>query len=379
LSSGTFASLPGKLLALINKLVIENLKHRPVRTLLGVLAIAIEVTMILTLVGLSRGMLDDSARRARGVGADIWVRPPGSSAISFSSSPMDQRLADFLERQPGVEIALGNIIQPIEGVDTVSGIDYERFDRMSGGLRFLAGGPFEHEDDVIIDQRLADQQKLKVGDTIRMLNRDWRVCGIVEPGKLARKLVQRDRLQELTGNTGKVTQILVKLQDPSQTDAKVEEFRRLLPEYRIYSIEEFTSLFSIDNVPGLRPFIVVVILISVIVGFLVVFLSMYTAVLERTREIGILKSMGASPAYILGMLMRETAVLTLLGSALGIVLTFGTRAVVMVLAGASLTQMIVPDWWPIATAISMAGALLGAAYPAWKAVNQDVLEALSYE
>jgi putative ABC transport system permease protein len=219
---------------LINKLVIENLKHRPVRTLLGVLAIAIEVTMILTLVGLSRGMLDDSARRARGVGADIWVRPPGSSAISFSSSPMDQRLADFLERQPGVEIALGNIIQPIEGVDTVSGIDYERFDRMSGGLRFLAGGPFEHEDDVIIDQRLADQQNLKVGDTIRMLNRDWRVCGIVEPGKLARKLVQKERLQELTGNTGKVTQILVKLQDPSQTDAKVEEFRRLLPEYRIY-------------------------------------------------------------------------------------------------------------------------------------------------
>ena len=60
---------------MINKLVLENLKHRPVRTMLSISAIAIEVTMILTLVGLSRGMLDESARRARGVGADIWIRP----------------------------------------------------------------------------------------------------------------------------------------------------------------------------------------------------------------------------------------------------------------------------------------------------------------
>jgi putative ABC transport system permease protein len=364
---------------LTNKLVIENLKHRPVRTLLSVLAIAIEVTMILTLVGLSRGMLDDSARRARGVGADIWIRSPGSSAISLSTSPMDQRLVEFLEKQPGVELAMGNIVQPIGGVDSVTGVDYERFNRMSGGLRFLAGGPFERDDDVIIDERLASQENIKVGTTVRMLNRDWRVCGIVEAGKLARRMVRAAHLQELTGNTGKVTQLLVKLEDPSRTDAKVEEFRKLLDGYQVYSIEEFTSLFSINNVPGLRPFIFVVILLSVIVGFLVVFLSMYTAVLERTREIGILKSMGASPGYILGILLRETVVLALLGSVMGILLTFGTRALVMLLAAASLTQMVVPDWWPIATAISLSGAVLGAGYPAWKAVKQDVLEALAYE
>jgi hypothetical protein len=69
--------------ALLNKLVFENLRQRPVRTCLSVLAIGVEVTMILTLVGISYGTLDETARRARGVGADILVRPPSSSIISI--------------------------------------------------------------------------------------------------------------------------------------------------------------------------------------------------------------------------------------------------------------------------------------------------------
>ena len=78
--------------ALLNRLVFENPRYRPVRTILSVLAIGIEVTMILTLVGISYGTLDETARRARGVGADIVVRPPVTSVISLSSSPMSQDL-----------------------------------------------------------------------------------------------------------------------------------------------------------------------------------------------------------------------------------------------------------------------------------------------
>jgi putative ABC transport system permease protein len=74
------------------KLILENLRHRPLRTLLSVLLIAIPVTLILTLVGLSQGMLEDSARRSRGVGADILVRPPNSSVMSFSAATMPQNL-----------------------------------------------------------------------------------------------------------------------------------------------------------------------------------------------------------------------------------------------------------------------------------------------
>jgi len=123
----------------------------------------------------------------------------------------------------------------------------------------------------------------------------------------------------------------------------------------------------------------VIISLGIVVGFLVVFLSLYTAVLERTREIGILKALGASPGYVLNILFRETVLLALAGTLLGILMTYGTRWVIMSWAPASLTQVIVPDWWGIAGLIALGGALLGATYQGWRAARQDPIEALAYE
>jgi putative ABC transport system permease protein len=364
---------------LINKLVVENLKHRPVRTLLSVLAIGVEVTMMLTLVGLSEGMLEDSARRARGVGADVIVRSPGTSLISLSSASMPEKLMGFFAQQPHVRLVAGTVVLPIGGVNTVTGIDLDEFNKMSGGFRYLAGGPFRKPDDVIVDQFYANQNKLKVGSTVNLLNRDWRVCGIVEPGKLARIVLPRTTLQDLTGTTGKLSQIFLKLDNPANTGQVIASLKEKLPDYPIYSMAELTSLYSVSNVPGLSAFIGVIIGLSIVVGFLVVFLSMYTAVLERTREVGILKALGASPAYVLNIIVRETVLLAVAGSLLGIVLTYGSRWAIMTLVPASLTQKIVPGWWPIAGAIAVFGALVGSMYPAWKAARQDAIEALSYE
>ena len=364
---------------MINKLVVENLKHRPLRTALSVLAVGLEVTMILSLVGLCQGMLEDSARRARGVGADIWVRPGGSSVISFSAPSIPQKMIEFLERQPHVEVVTGNLVHPIGGVNTVTGIDLAAFKRMNGGFRYLAGGPFQQPGDILVDEYYARQQRLKPGSTLRLLNRDWRVCGIVEPGKLARLIVPLDLLQELTANNGKLSQIFVKLDRPEYLDAVIASLKAQLPNYQIYSIEEFTSLFTVENVPGLRAFISIVIGLAVVVGFLVVFLSMYTAVLERTREIGILKALGASPAYVLRIIVRETALLAVAGSLLGVGLSYVSRWVIIALVPASLSQVIVPEWWPIAAGIALVGALLGSAYPGWRAARQDPIEALAYE
>ncbi len=349
------------------------------RTLLSVLAIAVEVTMMLTVVGLSRGMLEDSQRRARGAGADIWVRPPGSAAIGLSGAPMSEKMLPFLRKQKHVVIATGSITHPIGGLNTVVGLDFDTFDKMSGGFKYLEGGPITGHDQIIVDERYAMQNKIHAGDTMHLLGRDWKVVGVVEPGKLARLIVPLDQLQELTAATGKLTQAYLKLDDPANTDKVIASLKKQLKDYNIYSIEEFTSMFSIHNIPGLKAFIGVIIGLSVVVGFLVVFLSLYTAVLERTREIGILKALGGSRAYILQMLLRETTLLAIAGSIVGIVMTYGARAIIQVSVPASLTQEIVPDWWVISGLISLAGALLGAAYPGWRAVNQDAIEALAYE
>lgn len=364
---------------LINRLVLNNLTHRPVRTLLSMLAIGIEVTMVLTLVGLSYGMLEDSGQRARGVGADVIVRPPGTSVLSLSSAPMPEAMVNFLAKQEHARLVVGTVVHPLIFPESVTGVKLDEFAEMSGGFRFIQGGPFQGPNDVIVDEFYARQNKLKAGGPMELMNRQWRVSGIVEPGKLSRIFVDLKVLQELTATEGKLSQIYIKLDDPANTQAVIAKLKSELTDYNIYSTEELVSLISVNNIPGLKAFIAVIIGLAIVIGFLVVFLSMYTAVLERTREIGILKAIGASPGYVLNVLLRETALLAIIGSIIGILLSFVTRWAIQTLVPASLQQKIVPEWWPWTTLIALAGALLGTLYPALKAARQDAIEALAYD
>ena len=364
---------------MIDKLVFSNLAHRPVRTTLSVLAIAVEVTMILTLVGVSYGTLDGTSRRARGVGADIMIRPPGSSIIGLSGAPISDKLVDFVARQPHVAMATGTMVQPLSGFDSITGLDIDQFTKMSGGFHFLEGGTFQSDQDVLIDEYYAKEKKLHVGNKIQLISHEWRVAGIFESGKLARICVQLSVLQDLTVSDHRVSQIYLTADSPDHIQEVLGNLRARLPSYPIYTMEEFTSLLSINSVGLLRNFIGVVIGVAVIVGFIVVFMSMYTAVLERTREIGILKAVGATSGFILGLLVRETMLLSVLGTVAGILLTYVTQWLMKHAVPSSLTQETVYFWWPIAGAIAIAGSLLGVVVPGIKAVKQDATEALSYE
>ena len=357
--------------------MVENLRSRPVRTLVSALAIGVQVTMVLTLVGLSRGMVDDARQRARGVGADIVIRPPGSSVFSGSST-FGSGVLPLVRQQPGVAIATGTLVQPIGGLNSVTGIDLLEFKAISGGFHYLQGGPFQGPDDMLLDEIFANDNHKRVGDSIELLNHTWRISGIVESGLLSRAFIDLARLQDLTSNNGRLSAIYVKLADSKQTDAEVAALKQKLPTFPIYSMQDFLSQLTESNVPMLRTFTRVIIGIGTLVGFLIVFLSMYTAVLERTREIGILKALGGSPWFILNALLRETVLLALVGSVLGIGMTFGARQLIRVFAPQMIT-VIVPDWWPIAAAISIVGALAGALYPGLRAARHDVVEALAYE
>jgi len=364
------------------KLVLENLKHKPMRSLLSMFLIAVPVTLILCLVGLSRGMLDDSARRARGIGADIIIRPPQTSVLTLSGAPILEKLVEVIRQKPHVALAIGMIVHPVTSVTFVSGIDLAGFNRMSGGFKYLEGGAFRGPDDIIVDDYYARQHKLHAGDRVTdVLNHNWHVSGVAEGGKLARLAVPMRTLQDLTGNTGKVSQIFVKADNPANITEVLAGLKTLLPTYNIYTMEEFTSLLTVENVQGgaLSTFIDVMVGIGVVIGFAVVLLSMYMAVLQRTREIGILKALGASRWFILKIILAEAVVMGLGGTVVGIGLSFAARALILALYPASLTQAITPDWWPIAGAISLAGVLLGALYPGLSAAAQDPIEALAYE
>jgi len=132
-----------------------------------------------------------------------------------------------------------------------------------------------------------------------------------------------------------------------------------------------------NSIPGLTIFLRVLVVLSAIVSALVIMLAMHTTITERTREIGILKAMGASRAYIIGEIEREALLISFLGLIVGFVLAWGAGFGIH--KATSLIFEFSPKWALVAAAIGLLGGALGAFYPAARAANLDPVNALAYE
>lgn len=366
---------------MINKMVVANLAHRPTRSLITMSAVALEVAMILLVVAVFYGYLIGSKDSQMGVGADLLVMPPGSLLIGTSGAPMPEKAGKVVGKISHVTVAA-----PVywafsqKPLEIVYGIDLASYDALPPRFRYLSGGPFEHPNDVIVDDYFASMNHKKVGDMIDVLNNSFRICGIVPHGKGGRKFLALTTMQELRGDIGRVSAFYVKIDDPSNLDG-VEQTIKDTPgmqQYAVRSMAEYLSMMTPDNLPGFNVAIEIVIGIAVIVGFLVIFQSMYTAVMERTREIGILKSLGASKLYIVNVVLRESLLLAIIGIAAGILISLITRRVIMDLR--PVQRLYWSYVWVLrATVIAILGAMAGALYPAFKAAQRDPVDALAYE
>jgi putative ABC transport system permease protein len=367
----------------MNKMIFANLVHRPMRSLISIVAIAVEVTLILVIVGLSVGMINDSKQRTAGIGADVMVQPPGSSFLSgISGAPVSAKVADVLRKQPHVAVVSPVITQlsTAGALEVISGIDVKSYEELGGPLKYLSGGPFQQPDDMLVDDYVASSKNVSVGDTMDVLGHKARIAGIVLHGRGARKYLQLSTLQDWMGAQGKATMFYVKADDPNNANLIVSEFQAIpgMEKYVMRTLREYMSMMTATNLPGLSTFINVVIGVSVVIGFIVIFQAMYTAVMERTREIGILKSLGASKLYIVNVILRETLLLAVAGIIVGIAISYSARAG-LVQKFPLLPVMITPEWILRGTIIAIVGALLGAIYPAFKAAQKDPIDALAYE
>jgi putative ABC transport system permease protein len=367
----------------MNKLVFANLLHRPLRSLISIFAVAIEVVMILSIVAIFVGMLDDQKQRTNGIGADLVVSPSNTSFVNgMSGAPISVKLAGFLGQLPHVAVASPVIsnFSMSGNIEILYGIDYESYNALKPFV-FLSGGPFKGPYDVIVDDVFAHGGPGRaVGDSITILNHSFKICGIVESGKGGRKLIPIDTMGSLIGADGKASVIYLKSDSPANDQAIIDEIHNTkgLGNYRVQTMADLISLYTPSRFPGFDIALNVVISIAVIVGFLVIFQSMYTAILERTREIGILKSLGASKPAIVGVVLRETALLALAGVVFGIAGTYGVRALLGVkypLFAFELTA----QWIGQGALIAFVGSILGALYPAWMASRKDPIDALAYE
>ncbi len=366
---------------MIARIVFENLKHRPLRSLLSTLLIGLSVALILTLVGLSFGMSEDSQRRQSGTGADIIIRgSDASSILSASAATIPEQYVDKLETLPHIRAAIGVVNHSIDFPLVATGVDLDRLKKFNGGFTYLKGGPFQGPHDALVDARYAAQKHVGVGDMVTLVgSKPWRVAGIIGEGKMARVAVPMPTLQDFSSADHKVTQIFVRLDNPANIDAVIKQLTVLIPGCHIESMADYIALFGLNRIPGVTPFLSVMIGVGVVSGFLSVGLSMYMAVLQRTREIGILKSLGASKSFIIGIIELEAMLLGIGGTIVGILLSIAAWWLIGALVPASLTVIIKPSWWPIAAAIALVAAAFGALYPGLSAAAHDPIEALAYE
>jgi putative ABC transport system permease protein len=366
---------------MMGELVVSNLLHRPLRTMIGVMAVAVEVALVVLIVGLTSGLLQETAKRIQGIGADIMVQPPAASIfLGFSGSPMPIKIGNRLAEQKYVQAVAPALLQfnSSGGVEVIYGIDSDRFRAVSGGFAFLQGRDLEGPNDLLVDDWQAKAKNVKVGDTYSVLNHDWTVVGIFEHGKGARLFVPISTLQELVGARDKASIFFLKCTRPEHTEDVMEEIRSILPGYTVRPLKDLLALMTSTNVPGLETFIHAMISLAIAIGLMVIFLTMYTTVIERTRDIGVLKSIGANRVFIVRVLLMESAALCAFGVAAGVGLSYLVRAAF--LAGfPTLSILITTEWIVRAALIAFAGAIFGASYPAWLASRKDPVEALSYD
>ena len=374
----------------MNKMIFANLVHRPIRAVISIFAVAVEVTLILLIVGIMLGMLNDSSSRQAGVGADILVQPPGASLfMGVSGAPVSAKVAteDKNSKPLPQPCSRGRTrgsgfaqLSTTGNVQVIDGIDLQSFQAVGGPLTYLSGGPFQEPFSMIVDDLEAASKHRKVGDKVEVLNHEFTITGIVEHGRGARQFVPIQTLQEVTGAQGKASIFYIKLDTPNNADAVVQEIKDVpgMAQYGVHSVKEYLSLMTSSGVPGLNTVIRVVIGIAMIIGFIVIFQAMYAAVMERTREIGILKSLGAGKLYIVSAILRETLLIAVGGVVLGIVISYSAKSALKA-HFQTLPLMITSSWLVRATIIAIIGSLLGALYPALKAAQKDPIDALAYE
>jgi len=274
------------------------------------------------------------------------------------------------------EVAPTVILTDPKNLMMIYGIDYKRFNALSRGFLYRAGRPLEGPEDALADDIVAQSKHLKVGDHVTLLNHTFTVTGIVAHGKGARFFIPLKSAQDIAGVEKRVSMFYVR--SKGDTEGARAEIMKLSPDSRVRSMSEYVTLMSSSNLPELKPFVRSMVGLGMVISFLVVFLNMHTMVMERTREVGILKALGFSRLDVVEMLLGETLVLTLMGSVLGILVTFLTQAILKEI-NPGLMILITPRWILSSIVLALLGAAAGVTYPALRAASYDPVVALAYE
>jgi putative ABC transport system permease protein len=364
----------------MEKLITANLRSRPTRTIICIFAVAVAVILVLVIDGITSGTLNDTVNRTMGVGADFILQPTDSGMLFALGAPnMPIKITDKVREMPGV-----GAVTPVMAIFTMAdfgmvfGIDLHSYDQFPGSLQMVQGRRSLAGNDVIVDELFARNHKVKPGMPLTISDHQFIISGICKQGAIVREFVPLTTLQEIRDIPDKVSMIFIKAApgiDPKVLEA---DLRKTFAGYHITTANDAAMLLEGTKIPMLKEFSLAVMLVSMLISFMVILLAMYTTIFERTREIGILKSLGASRAFVVGMVMRESVLICILGVLLGTGVSQLIRKIITWRFPTLQVQMTLHEI-AFACLLGLIAGLLGALYPAYKAARMDPVKALSYE
>jgi putative ABC transport system permease protein len=370
-----------RLQKLMDSLVLSNLAHRPARTAVSVVGIALGVLLVVFTVGLAHGLLRERGKREANIGAQIMVRPAGMIALAGNQAfAMPVAHAAELLRVEGVRMAVP-IGQNLDKSDSgfgsrlIEGVPFDQYAALNG-LTIKEGRGLQSGDEVIIDSAWQRERNVAVGSTIDIYERPFRIVGIYEPPGGGRIKIPLATMQDQVGSEHRCNTILIACADPSQQEQVAALIKKQFPDDQIVLTRELPELYM-SSVPALNIFLKVVVGVATTISMLVILLAMYTTVTERTRQIGILKSLGMSKRSIAWVIEQEAILVSVLGVLIGVLLTLLVRFFVM--RSTTLVVDVEPKWIAISLVVGLIGGSIGALYPALRAARQDAVDALSYE
>ena len=363
------------------ELVLANLRVRPFRTLLSIIGVALGVVLVILFTGLARGMANDMARRSANWKAEIVFTRPGAMELTSSNTPVSTAYAERLLQIEGVKSTVPVIryITPNPkgrwGVVNLDGVDWQPFAEMNE-MQLVDGRAPVANDEVIFDERQMREENAKLGDEVEIFGgKHYRIVGVFSPPSGARIKMSLAAMQDAL-QTNKCTFILVKLQDGANVEEVAARINEQLPGNKI-NLTRDLIIDAQERVPALNLFLKVLVGLGAFVSTIFVLLSMYTTITERRKEIGILKSLGASKSFIIRVIEGEAFLIGVLGIVVGFIVSL--IASYAIGKGFELQFEFSRNWILTAIAIAVGGSLFGALYPAWKASTIDPVEVMVNE
>jgi putative ABC transport system permease protein len=364
------------------ELVLANLRTRPFRTFISVIGVALGVILIVLFTGLARGMSNDMIKRANNWKAEIIFTRPGATDFTSSNANVSTLYVPRLQEIEGVDLVTPVLKQITPdsrgrfGVVNLDGIDWDVFSKMNDAV-IVNGRGIQADNEVIIDEKQVKDDKSRLGDEIELFGgRNYKIVGVFSPPSGARIKMSLAAIQQAIDVKDKCTIILVKVKNgytPEQVAKKIEE---VLPGNEIQLTKNLV-IDATERVPSLNVFLRVLVGLGAFVSTIFVLLSMYTTITERRKEIGILKSLGASTPFIVKVIESEAFLIGVLGVILGFILSFVSAFGIQKIYEIPFEFNL--GWIIAAIFIAIGGSLIGALYPAWKASRIDPVEVMVNE